>query len=95
MIRIPSKLQAFKIAEIAKYSAEERQKYIDSLKHYLDLKNSFETAEIEGIAKGKKEREREIVIELIKNGVTDNIISISTKLSIEEINEIRYQLDDK
>jgi predicted transposase/invertase (TIGR01784 family) len=99
--RIPVKLQekifkkAFKIAEIAKYSAEERQKYIDSLKHYLDLKNSFETAEIEGIAKGKKEREIEIVIELIKNRVTDNIISISTKLSIEEITEIRNQLNDK
>jgi len=99
--RIPSKLQekifkkAFKIAEIAKYTAEERQKYIDSLKHYLDLKNSFETAEIEGIAKGKKEREIEIVMELIKNGVADNIISISTKLPIEEINEIRNRLKDK
>jgi len=93
--RIPSKLKdkifrkVFRIAEIAKYSYEERLKYIDSLKYYLDLKNSFDTAREEGIAEGEKKREIEIVTELIKNGVSDKIISNSTKLSIDEIEKIR------
>jgi len=99
--RIPSKLQekifkkAFKIAEIAKYTAEERQKFIESLKHYLDLKNSFETAEIEGIAKGKKEREIEIAITFIKKGYTNEIIKDGTGLSDDEIDKIRNALNDK
>jgi len=69
--RIPSKLQekifkkAFKIAEIAKYSPEERQKYLDSLKHYLDLKNSLDYA--------KYEEKIDIVIELIKNDVSKRL----------------------
>lgn len=99
--RIPSKLQekifkkAFKIAEIAKYSAEERQKYIDSLKHYLDLKNSFETAEIEGIAKGKKERATEIAINGIKNNFPRNMIKIMTELDDTELNKLYEQIKNE
>jgi len=100
--RIPSILQekifkkAFKIAEIAKYTAEERQKYIDSLKHYLDLKNSFVTArnegKLEGIIEGEKKREIEIAITFIKKGYTNEIIKDGTELSDDEINELRNSL---
>jgi len=91
--RIPSKLQdkifkkVFKIAEIAKYSAEEKQRYIDSLKFYLDLKNSLDYA--------KYEREIEIVTEMIKEGMNNELINRLTKLSFENIDKIRNKLNDK
>ncbi len=91
--RIPSKLQdkifkkVFKIAEIAKYSADEKQRYIDSLKFYLDLKNSLEYA--------KFEVKTEIIIEMIKEGMDNELIKKLTKISFENIEKIRNQLNDK
>jgi predicted transposase/invertase (TIGR01784 family) len=91
--RIPSKLQdkifkkVFKIAEIAKYSAEEKQRYIDSLKFYLDLKNSLDYAKYEGKV--------EIIIEMIKEGMNNELIHRLTKLSFENIDEIRNILNNK
>ncbi len=91
--RIPSKLQdkifkkVFKIAEIAKYSAEEKQRYIDSLKFYLDLKNSLDYAKHEG--------KIEIIIEMIKEGMDNELIKKLTKLSFESIDKIRNQLNIK
>jgi len=91
--RIPSKLQdkifkkVFKIAEIAKYSADEKQKYIDSLKFYLDLKNSLDYAKYEG--------KIEIIIEMLKEGMNNELIKKLTKIPIENIDKIRNQLNDK
>ena len=51
---LPEKLQTkifkkvFKIAEYTKLSREERVKYSDSIKYYRDLKNSFDTAMLDG-----------------------------------------------
>ena len=76
--RIPAKLQdkifkkVFKIAEIAKYSIEERLKYLDSLKNYLDMKNSVDNARNEGKHEG--------FIETAINGIKANIPRISIKL---------------
>ena len=78
-VGIPAKLQdkifkkVFKIAEIAKYSADEKQRYIDSLKFYLDLKNSLDYAKYEG--------KIEIIIEMIKEGM-NNEFSIKTIFNI-------------
>jgi len=91
--RIPSKLQdkifkkVFKIAEIAKYSADEKLRYIDSLKFYLDLKNSLDYA--------KFEVKTEIIIEMIKEGMNNELIKKLTKISFENIEKIRNQLNDK
>jgi predicted transposase/invertase (TIGR01784 family) len=99
--RIPSKLQekifkkVFKIAEIAKYSAEDRQKYLDSLKHYLDLKNSVDTARNEGEVDGRNKEKIEIAINFIKKGYTNQIIKDGTGLSDDEIDELRDKLNDK
>jgi len=90
--RIPAKLQdkifkkVFKIAEIAKYSADEKQRYIDSLKFYLDLKNSLDYAKYEG--------KIEIIIEMIKEGMNNEIINKLTKITFENIEKIRNQLND-
>jgi predicted transposase/invertase (TIGR01784 family) len=95
--RIPSKLQekifkkAFKIAEIAKYTAEERQKYLDSLKHYLDLKNSFDTAELDGRIKEKKE----IAIKCIKNKIPRDTIKLITDLDENVLNDLYEQIDNE
>ncbi len=56
----PVKLQekifekAFKIAELAKFSPEERHAYEDSLKYYRDLKNSLDTSFEDGKAEGEQ-----------------------------------------
>ncbi len=95
--KIPSKLQekifkkAFKIAEIAKYSAEERQKYIDSLKHYLDLKNSFDTAKLDG----KNESLIKVAKKMINKGETNEKIVEYTELTNEQIDNLRNELNDK
>jgi len=69
MQKIENKIET---KEIAKYTPEERQKYLDSLKHYLDLKNSVDTARNEG----KQEREIEIAINefSIKRVIRENSI---------------------
>jgi predicted transposase/invertase (TIGR01784 family) len=92
---IPAKLQdkifkkVFKIAEIAKYSLEERQSYIQSLKYYLDLKNSLNTAmmegEIKGELKGKMEKTFEFAKLMKENGEPIEKIIKYTKLTKQQI----------
>lgn len=82
----------FEAAEIARFSPSERDAYEDSLKYYRDLNNVVETAKQEGEAKGKEEgrnqRSIEIALELKKNKVPTDIISKSTGLSIQEIEDL-------
>lgn len=61
------------------------QSYEDSLKYYRDLKNSLDTAKEEG----REEREVEIAKGLLKNGISIEIISKSTGLSIEQIERLK------
>lgn len=74
----------FEEAEIAKFSESERKEYEESLKVYRDIKNVVDTARIEG----KYERSFEIARELKNNGVSISIITQSTGLSKEEIENI-------
>ena len=97
--RLPDKLKekvferVFEVAEIAKFSHEEYLSYEDSLKYYRDLKNSLDTAKEEGheegwkkgLEKGKEERTSELVKSLLENGVSIEIISKSTGLTVEQI----------
>ncbi len=71
---------------------DEKQKYFNSLKHYLDLKNSFDTARVEGIAEGEKKREIEIAIKFIQKGYTNDIIKDGTDLLDDEIEKLRSKL---
>ena len=45
-------------AQIAQFNPQERQAYEDSLKHYRDLKNSNDTARLEGLQEGLEEGEK-------------------------------------
>jgi len=91
--KIPDKLRErifeklFEAAEIAKFTQLEAQLYEDSLKYYRDLKNSLDTAKEEG----REERTREIVKELIKNGVGVDLIIKATGLTLEQINHIKQK----
>ena len=66
---------------------EEKQRYIDSLKFYLDLKNSLDYA--------KYEVKIEIVLEMIKEWMNNELIHKLTKTSFENIDKIRNQINDK
>jgi len=77
-------VHAFEKAEIAKYSAEERNEYEQSLKIYRDLKGVIDTAFDEGKLKGKIETAKHL-----KNlGIDFDIISKSTVLSTDEIERL-------
>ena len=88
--RIPDKLRekifekVFESAEIAKFTPDQARSYESSLKDYRDLKNSLDTAELDGRIKEKIE----IAKNLLKNGVSIEIIKKSTGLSKDEINNL-------
>jgi hypothetical protein len=46
--------KVFKIAEFHTMSKTDQQAYEDSLKYYRDLKNSLDTAELDGFAKAEQ-----------------------------------------
>jgi len=85
--RLPDKLKEevfeklFEVAEIAKFTKEEYVSYEDSLKYYRDMKNSLDTA--------RYEEKEEIALNLLKNGIDIEIISISTGLKISEIERLK------
>ena len=104
--RLPERLQesifkkVFNIAEISKFSEKEYVSYQDSLKYYRDLKNSLDTAFDEGLEEGMKEGMKEgtqkanynFIVNSIKKGLSDEIISEIVNLSIEEIKAIRSKI---
>ena len=92
--RLPDKLherifeKICSVAEISKLTIEEYMQYINSLKVYLDNKNSIDTARDEGIAEGRAERDVEIAKKLKNSGMPFDKISEITDLTIEEIEKI-------
>jgi predicted transposase/invertase (TIGR01784 family) len=84
--RVPDKLREhifdklFEIAEIARFTPDQVRLYEDSLKYYRDLKNSLDTARLEG--------KIEVARNLLKDGVSIDIIIRSTGLSEEEIRKL-------
>jgi len=89
--RIPEKikenifLKLFETAEIAKFNQQEYQEYEDSLKYYRDIKNSLDTAKEEGKIEGKIE----VAKNLIKSGVSIDIIIKTTGLTEKEIKDLQ------
>jgi predicted transposase/invertase (TIGR01784 family) len=85
--RIPDKLREqifdklFETAEIARFTPDQVRSYEDSLKYYRDLRNSLETA--------KDEKTIEIATNLMKSGVSIDIIVNSTGLSKEQIQKLK------
>jgi predicted transposase/invertase (TIGR01784 family) len=76
--------KAFGTAELAGLSAEQRDKYEQSLIQYRDLKSALETA--------VEEREIEIVKRMILAGTDNNFINQMTDLPTEYIEKLRIEL---
>lgn len=94
----PAKLQErifeklFGVAEIEKFSYEERMAYEDSLKSYRNLKNSLDTAREEGEKIGMETKALQIAAEMLRDSEPMTKISRYTGLSAEEIEKIRKDL---
>ena len=89
--RVPDKLKEqifeklFETAEIAKFTPDQVRSYEDSLKYYRDMKNSLDTARVEGKIEGKIE----VAKNLLKNGVSMDVIMKSTGLTEKEIKDLK------
>ena len=92
--RIPDRLKEglflklFEVAEIAKYDENEQRAYQDSVKYYRDLKNIMDTAVEEALTL----RNKEFVIECIKAGLDDGLVSKLSSLTLEEVRILRSQI---
>ena len=86
----------FEAAEIAKFSADEKNNYESSLKYYRDLKNVVDTSREEGIQggiekgieKGIEQRNVEIVRKMKEKGMSNAEIAELTGLTETEINDL-------
>lgn len=90
----PAKLQkkvfekTFKLAEIAKFTPEDRSAYNNSLKYYRDLKNSLDTS----FAEGKIEEKRDVIKNGYENGLPNPVLAKLTQLSEKEVAQILKEL---
>ena len=74
---------------------QERQAYEDSLKHYRDLKNSNDTARLEGLQEGLEEGEKigiaKIVRSMAAKGLDITSIAEMTDINVAEIQQLLSQ----
>ncbi len=79
----------FEQAEIARFSPEEHRGYEDSVKAYRDINNAINTAKkeakAEGKAEGKAEANMDNARKMKADGMSAELISKYTSLSIDEI----------
>ncbi|MDR2835613.1 MAG: Rpn family recombination-promoting nuclease/putative transposase [Bacteroidales bacterium] len=79
----------FNLAEIANFTPEEADAYEDSLKVYRDNTNVLDTARAEGLKEGIEKGKVETAKKLLQVGISVEIISQTTDLSIEEIEKLK------
>ncbi|MDR3695028.1 PD-(D/E)XK nuclease family transposase [Mucilaginibacter sp.] len=87
-LRKPIFEKLFSIAEYSNLSKEEKTMYDRSLKYKWDNKNVLDYALKEGIEKGRHEEALNIARELKKDRLATEFIAKTTKLSIEEIENL-------
>jgi len=102
---IPARLQrflfqkVFNLAEITNYAPKDRHQYEESLKQYRDYYNTIATAEKEarqeGLTEGLEQGKIEMAKEGFKEGVDINLLAKLTKLSIQELQEIKSQMENQ
>jgi predicted transposase/invertase (TIGR01784 family) len=78
----------FEQAEIARFSPEERRGYEDSVKVYRDINNAINTAKAEARAEGKAEANMDNARKMKADGMSAELISKYTSLSIDEIENL-------
>ena len=75
-------------AEIGKFDREEMAAYENSLKHYRDMRNVIDTAELKGETKGRAEGKQEVAQAMLAEGYPPSVIAKLTGLAEEEIAEL-------
>ena len=82
----------FKEAEIAQFTPKELREYEDSVKAYRDIKNSIDTALMqgrkEGMEKGVKKGHTDVAKAMLERGMDVKLISELSGLTEEEIGKL-------
>ena len=102
--RVFNDKMTFEEAEIAKFNAEDRREYEDSLKAYRDIKNSIDTAleqgreegmkkglkkgRAEGRAEGEKQKALSIAKAMLQRGLDIQMIAELSGLTAEKIQSL-------
>jgi len=81
-------VEAFEKAELARFNQAELAIYEDSLKGYRDIKNIIDTAWAEGELKGETKTKKQVAKALKDSGIPIDVISKSTGLTGDEINQL-------
>jgi len=92
--------KVFDIAEFSQLKEGERMVYMESLKYSWDIysilttakEDGFEEGIKEGIEKGKESEKVEIAKKGIKEGLSNELISALTGLSVEQIQTLREEM---
>jgi predicted transposase/invertase (TIGR01784 family) len=92
--------KAYERMRVSKLSDREKRGYINDYYVYENISDHIqEVAEeffaegmAEGIAKGMATRTKEIAINMLKDGVNDNMVMRATKLTLEELQELKKSL---
>ena len=87
--------KAFEVAELASMTAEQRDKYEQSLIHYWDMKNVIDTAVEEAVEAAVEGKAIEIASNLIKTGLDDQPIADATGLTLELVKKLRADIENK
>ena len=78
-------IEVREVGEIAKFTPVELKEYEDSLKTYRDLKNSLDTAEEKGEAKGEAKEKKATIRRLLASGASVDIIAIATGMTEADV----------
>jgi len=98
--KVPDKLREkifekfFEIAEISNFTREEVINYEDSLKYYRDLKNSLDTAKMEGLEEGIGIGKNQTIHNIARNLLDildDKTIALKTSLTENEVANCFYK----
>jgi predicted transposase/invertase (TIGR01784 family) len=83
----------FQVAEVARYSREEQEAYVQSRKYYWDLNNVIDTANLEGIEtgreagreEGREQTQIDIILTGHQEGFSPEQLSKLTKLPLDQV----------
>ncbi len=78
----------FTVAEVARFSSDQREAYHQSVKYYRDLKNVEKTAWTTGKTEGLEQKEVEFVLKLHSKGHSIPIIVELTDIPLERVQAI-------
>ena len=78
-------IEVREVGEIAKFTPVELKEYEDSLKTYRDLKNSLDTAEEKGEAKGEAKEKKATIRRLLASGASVDIIAVATGMTEADV----------